>query len=93
MSEVRVFLVEFIADELEIATTEVRDSSELIRDLGFDSLAFASTVSEIASRFGVRLSKDDVFESKTVGALVELVESRKSAPDVVNAAVNASGNL
>ncbi|MCV7085110.1 acyl carrier protein, partial [Mycolicibacter hiberniae] len=27
-------------------------------------------------RFGIQLTKDDVFECKTLGALIELVESR-----------------
>jgi acyl carrier protein len=92
MSEVRDFLIEFIADELEIPTSDVNDFSELVRDLGFDSLSFALGVSEIKRRFGVALSKEDVFECKTLGAFVELVESRRlAAPDAVGAAGNAPG--
>ncbi|WP_254849357.1 phosphopantetheine-binding protein [Mycobacterium sp. GA-1841] len=55
---------------------DVNDFSELVGDLGFDSLSFALGVSEIKNRFGVVLNKDDVFGCKTVGALVELVENR-----------------
>ncbi|UBV14477.1 MULTISPECIES: acyl carrier protein [Mycolicibacterium] len=76
MSEVREFLIGFITDELELPAEEVNDFSELVGDLGFDSLSFALGVSEIKNRFGVVLTKDDVFECKTVGALVELVENR-----------------
>lgn len=76
MSEVREFLIGFITDELELPAAEVNDFSELVGDLGFDSLSFALGVSEIKNRFGVVLTKDDVFECKTVGALVELVENR-----------------
>ncbi|MFV8049038.1 acyl carrier protein [Mycobacterium sp. 48b] len=79
MSEVREFLIEFIADELELPAEDVNDFSELVGDLGFDSLSFALGVSEIKGRFGVVLDKDDVFECKTVGALVELVENRRLA--------------
>lgn len=77
MSEVREFLIGFISDELELPAEEVNDFSELVGDLGFDSLSFALGVSEIKNRFGVVLTKDDVFECKTVGALVELVENRR----------------
>ncbi|MCV7064825.1 acyl carrier protein [Mycolicibacterium houstonense] len=79
MSEVREFLIEFITDELELPAEDVNDFSELVGDLGFDSLSFALGVSEIKNRFGVVLNKDDVFECKTVGALVELVENRRLA--------------
>lgn len=79
MSEVRSFLIEFIADELELPTEDVNDFSELVGDLGFDSLSFALGVAEIKNQFGVVLSKDDVFECKTLGALVELVENRRFA--------------
>lgn len=75
-SEVREFLIEFIAEELELPTTDVHDFSELVGDLGFDSLSFALGVSEIKGRFGIQLTKDDVFECKTLGALIDLVESR-----------------
>lgn len=89
MSEVREFLIEFITDELELPAEDVNDFSELVGDLGFDSLSFALGVSEIKNRFGVVLNKDDVFECKTVGALVELVENRRLAD---SGAMSAAGN-
>lgn len=78
VSEVRDFLIEFISDELDMPADEVNDFSELVGDLGFDSLSFALGVAEIKREFGVVLTKDDVFECKTVGGLVDLVESRRS---------------
>ncbi|MGV9797923.1 acyl carrier protein [Mycobacterium sp. NPDC003449] len=90
MSEVREFLIAFITDELELPTEDVNDFSELVGDLGFDSLSFALGVSEIKDRFGVVLNKDDVFECKTLGALVELVENRRPAG---SGAVGAAGPL
>lgn len=83
MSEVREFLVEFIADELEVPAEDINDLSELVGDLGFDSLSFALGVAEIKSQFGVVLNKDDVFACKTVAALVELVETRRFAGTAV----------
>lgn len=79
MSEVRAFLIEFIAEELDLPTRDVNDFSELVGDLGFDSLSFALGTSEIKRQFGVVLNKDDVFECKTLGALVDLVERRRPA--------------
>lgn len=94
VSKVHDFLIEFIADELEIPTSEVNDVSELVGDLGFDSLSFALGVSEIKGRFGVALTKEDVFECKTVGALIGLVESRRiAASDAANAIGHGLGDL
>lgn len=87
----RNFLVEFIAEELELSAADINDSSHLVRDLGFDSLSFASGVSEIKREFGVVLNKDDVFECTTLGALVELVESRQPATSGAPNAVVDSG--
>ncbi|WP_019972144.1 acyl carrier protein [Mycobacterium sp. 141] len=91
MSEVRSFLIEFIADELELPTEHVNDFSEMVGDLGFDSLSFALGVAEIKNQFGVVLSKDDVFECKTLGALVELVENRRLAASGA-AALSSAGD-
>lgn len=79
MSEVRQFLTDFIADELDVPAAEVHDHTELIGDLGFDSLAFASSVSAIRHRFDVVLSVDDILECRTLGSLAGLVESRRPA--------------
>ncbi|MEZ0362428.1 acyl carrier protein [Mycobacterium sp. pUA109] len=92
MSEVRDFLIEFIADELDMPAGDVNDFSELVGDLGFDSLSFALGVAEIKREFGVVLSKDDVFDCKTLGALVELVQRRRpAASDAVSGAPTGSG--
>lgn len=90
VSEVRQFLIEFIAEELEVPAEEINDLSELVGDLGFDSLSFALGVAEIKSEFGVVLNKDDVFACKTVAALVELVETRRFADATVADAVGSS---
>jgi acyl carrier protein len=79
VSEVRQFLTDFITDEFDVPATEVHDHTELIGDLGFDSLAFASSVSEIRHRFDVVLSVDDILECRTLGSLAGLVESRRPA--------------
>ncbi|EFV15025.1 acyl carrier protein [Segniliparus rugosus] len=78
-SHTREFLVEFVADELELPARQIDDNAELIADLGFDSLSFALGVAEIKRRFSVTLSKEDVFECKTFGDLVWLVERRRIA--------------
>lgn len=75
--QTREFLVEFIADELELPERRIEDDAELVADLGFDSLSFALGVAEIKRRFFVALTKEDVFECKTFGDLVWLVERRR----------------
>jgi acyl carrier protein len=82
VSEVRQFLTDFITDEFDVPAVEVHDRSELIGDLGFDSLAFASTMTAIRDRFDVVLSVDDVLECRTLGSLAGLVASRRPATPV-----------
>lgn len=90
MSEVRDFLIDFVANEVDLPTSDINDSSQLIADLGFDSLSFALGVSEIKRRFDVALSKEDVFACKTFGALVELVETRRPPASSTDGSAAAS---
>jgi acyl carrier protein len=75
--EVREFLLEFLAEELDRPAPSIEDDNELVADLGFDSLSFALGIAEVKQRFSVTLSKEDVFECKTFGDLVWLVKSRR----------------
>ena len=54
--------------------------SKLIDDLGLDSVAFAIGVVAIEERLGVKLSERELFESKTVGDLEDLIRSKAGTP-------------
>jgi acyl carrier protein len=47
--------------------------SELVADLGFDSLQVLEVISELEDRFGITIPTDDVPAVRTVAQVVELV--------------------
>jgi acyl carrier protein len=50
-------------------------SSDLLADLGFDSLQVMETVAELEDRFGVAIPLDDLAATRTVAQIVARVSS------------------
>ena len=50
-------------------------SSDLIADLGFDSLQVMETITEIEDRFDVKIAPEEVSRTRTVAQVVALVSS------------------
>jgi acyl carrier protein len=74
--QVQGVLHEILIEDLEVSVDQLHSEADLIADLGFDSLSFATGVSEIRSRLGVTLDKEDVFSCRTLGDLQRLVTAK-----------------
>lgn len=73
-------LLDILAEDLDLPLDQATSSSRLVEDLGLDSVGFAIGVVSIEERLGVRLSEREMLETSTVGELIELVRSRRTAP-------------
>ncbi|MGO4613534.1 phosphopantetheine-binding protein [Nocardia sp. 2YAB30] len=69
-------LREILIEDLDVTPEEMHPDADLVADLGFDSLSFATGVVEIRDRLGVSLTKDDVFACRTLGDLQRLVANK-----------------
>jgi acyl carrier protein len=69
-------LHEILIEDLDVSVHQLHSEADLITDLGFDSLSFATGVAEIRSRLGVTLDKEDVFSCRTLGDLQRLVAAK-----------------
>ncbi|WP_082876397.1 phosphopantetheine-binding protein [Nocardia pseudobrasiliensis] len=69
-------LRDILVEDLELSPADLRPDADLIADLGFDSLSFATGVAEIRERLGVTLTKDEVFSCRTLGDLQRLVAGK-----------------
>ena len=69
-----------LEEDLDLALGDISRDSKLIDDLGLDSVAFAIGVVAIEERLGVKLSERELFESKTVGDLEDLIRSKAGTP-------------
>ncbi len=67
---------QMIAETLAVELADVVDDASLQDDLGGDSLLLLTLAEDIAGRYGVQISGDDLVEIANVGELLALVDSR-----------------
>ena len=70
-----------IAKQLRIDASKISDSSNLLDDLGVDSLEMIEVVMAIEERFGLSVPDEDLVKLKTVDDAVAYIKSKK--PDAV----------
>ena len=69
-------LREILADELELTEDEITMESNLIDDLGADSMVVVDLIMSIEDEFGVEVPDEDVEKMSTVGDAVRYIESK-----------------
>lgn len=64
-----------LAEQLDIDAEEITMDTEMAKDLGVDSLDAVELLMAIDSEFGVEIPDEEVENIKTIGELVEYIES------------------
>jgi acyl carrier protein len=77
VSEVRNKVIEIIADRLSRDKASVTEASNVIADLGADSLDIAEIMMDLEDQFGVKLEEDQ--DLKTIGDIVKYIEGKVAA--------------
>jgi len=62
-----------ILTEKGVAPTAVRPDAHLIRDLGLDSLDTVDLMMELEQEFKIRITDEQMNQTRTVGQVAELV--------------------
>ncbi len=70
-------LVKSIMPDKKIDFDNVTENSDLIKDLGFDSISFIMIAIGIEQEFGVEVSQIDSSSFKTVGDVINYIKSHK----------------
>lgn len=70
-------IAELLSKELGIAKETITLDSEIIKDLGADSLDIVEMLMGLEEEFGVEISDDDAVNLKTVGDIVKLIDAAK----------------
>ena len=68
---------ELLANELSIAKETITMDSEIIKDLGANSLDIVEMIMGLEEEFGIEISDEDAVNLKTVGDIVNLIDSSK----------------
>lgn len=69
-------LKQMLVDELSLKPEEISESSELVTDLGINSLELADLILLCEERFDVEISEDDVRAFVTVGDVVSYLSEK-----------------
>ena len=68
---------ELIAAQLSISEDKITAESRLVEDLGADSLDTVEMLMTLEDEFGIAIPDEEAMRLKTVGSIVELIDSKK----------------
>ena len=68
-------IISALAKQLRISPDEISLSSNIIDDLGADSLDLVEILMELETEFGITISDEDALKLKTVGDVVEFCKN------------------
>lgn len=68
---------QFLVDDLRINADDITMEAELTADLGINSLELADLVYSCEEKFGVEIDDEELGNFKTVGDVVNFLESKK----------------
>ena len=67
-------LCEFLADQLDIDVKDIRPETNIIDDLGADSLDVVELITAMEDEFNIIITDERIRELFTVGEVVEFLE-------------------
>lgn len=70
-------ITSLIANQLGIDESKISETSEIVKDLGADSLDVVEMLMSLEDEYGISVSEDDAANIKTVGDIVKLIEANK----------------
>ena len=66
-------VAQLLAEHLNVAVDSITMESDIIKDLGADSLDVVQLLMEMEDNFGIVVAEDDAANLKTVGDIVNLI--------------------
>ena len=70
-------IAELLAKQLGVAKDSITMESEIIKDLGADSLDIVEMLMGLEEEFGIEVSEDEAVALRTVGDIVAVIDSKK----------------
>ncbi|HAT09050.1 MAG TPA: acyl carrier protein [Planctomycetes bacterium] len=79
VSEIRTKVIDIIADRLSRDKATITDGSDLVADLGADSLDVAEVTMDLEDAFGVKIEEEKAQSLKTIGDIVKAISEKVAA--------------
>ena len=77
MSKLFEEMREVIAEELEVSKEEISRESQIVDDLGADSLDVVELIMRMEEKFSVEIPDEDAEKMQTVGDVLAFLEAKK----------------
>ena len=71
-------LKELLAEQFEVDESTITESTDIMTDLGADSLDIVEFIMMIEEEFDINVTDEQSYESKTVGEIADYIESLMS---------------
>ena len=68
---------EILAQQFEVSADSISVETNIVDDLGADSLDVVELIMSVEDEFGVQISDEDAAQLPTVGKIVEYIEARQ----------------
>ena len=75
--EVKERVIEVLSDKLGINKLEIKETQDIMNDLGTDSLDMVEIIMGIEEEFGLVIGDNEITQIKTVGDLIKKVENKR----------------
>ncbi len=69
-------VIELISQQLNKPVEEITADKEVVKDLGADSLDVVEMLMSLEEEFSIAVPEEDAVNIKTVGDIIELIESK-----------------
>ena len=69
-------IADLLAQQLNIDKATIKPESEIIKDLGADSLDIVEMLMSLEEQFGIEVSEDEAVNLHTVSDIVNVIESK-----------------
>ncbi len=66
-----------LAKHLKIDPDTINENTNLLEDLGADSLDLVEIIMEFETKFGLEIPDEDILKFKTIGDAIEYIEAHK----------------
>ncbi len=76
MSDIQNKIIDIIAERLDKDKASITAESNVVADLGADSLDIAEIMMDLEDAFGVKLEEDNAEGPQTVGDIVAFIEKK-----------------
>jgi len=64
-----------LVNQFEVDPEKITRDTDIMNDLGADSLDFVELIMELENEYGVNVTDESIYEHKTVGDIADFIES------------------